>query len=69
MVNHQNNTKFSGHRPCYGKNKAAKIHYVNLQGHVIKGLGNFIEGNSSLCVPTMSILVTIDIMLMDISLF
>ena len=69
MVNHHNNTKFSGHRPCYGKNKAAKIHYVNLQGHVIKGLGNFIEGNSSLCVPTLSILVTIDIVVMDISLF
>ena len=36
-----------------------------LQDHVIKGSGNFMEGNSSLYIPNMPKLIAKDIVLMD----
>ena len=45
-------TKFSGHRPCGSSDTAAKIFYVTLQDNVIEGSGYFMEGNSSLYIPT-----------------
>ena len=44
--------KFSDHRPCGSSNRAARIFCVTLQDHVIKGSGDFMEGNSSLHIPT-----------------
>ena len=44
--------KFSDHRPCGSSNRATTIFYVTLQDHVIKGSGDFMEGNSSLHIPT-----------------
>ena len=58
--------KFSGHRPCGSGGKAAKIVSVDLQGHVIKRSGDFIEGKSSLYIPTLPKLIAIDILLIDI---
>ena len=58
--------KFSGHRPCSSRDTAAKIFYVTLQDHVIKGSGGFMEGNSSLYIPVLPKLVAIVIMLMNI---
>ena len=43
--------------------------YVTLQDHLIKGSGDFVEGNSSLYIPTMPKLIIIDIVFMDIQLF
>ena len=57
---------FSGHRPCSRSDVAAKIVYVTLKHHVIKGSGDFKEGNSSLYIPTLPKLRAIDIVLMDI---
>ena len=59
-------TKFSSHKPCSSSDTAAKIFYVTLQDHVIKESGNFMEGNSSLYIPTLPTLIAIDIVLMDI---
>ena len=58
--------KFSGHRPCASGDTSAKIFYVTLQDHVIKGSGDFMEGNSLLHIPTLPKLIAIDIVLMDI---
>ena len=44
----------------------AKNFYVVLQDHVIKGSGNFMEGNSWLYIPSLPKLIAIDIVLMDI---
>ena len=59
-------TMLSGHRPCGISDTAAKIIYVTLQDHVIKGSGDFMEGNSFLYIPTQSKLMAIDIVLTDI---
>ena len=58
--------KFSGHRPCGSSDTAATTIYVILQDHVIKGSGNFMEGNSSLYILIVQKLIAIDISLMDI---
>ena len=42
----------------------AKIFYVTFHDHVIKGSGEFMEGNSTLYILTFPILIAIDIMLM-----
>ena len=42
---------------------------MTLQDHVIKGSGDFMEGKSSLYIPTLPKLIVIDIELMDMSLF
>ena len=57
--------KFSGQRSC-GSDAAAKIVYMTLQDHVIKGSGDFKEGNSSLYIPTLPKSIARDIVLMDI---
>ena len=44
--------KFSGHMSCGSSDTAAKIFYVTLQDHVVKGSG-FMEGNSSLHILTL----------------
>ena len=51
---------------CCCSDTAAQIFYVAFQEHVVKGSGDFMEGNSSLYVPTLSILMVIDTVLMDI---
>ena len=61
--------KFGGHRLCGGSDTTAKIIYKTLQDHMIKGYGDFVEGNSSLYFPTLPKLVAIDIVLIDIWLF
>ena len=43
--------KFSGHSHCGSSDTGAKIFYVVLQNHVIKGSGDFMEGNSSVYIP------------------
>ena len=45
--------------------KAAKIVYMTLQDHVIKRSGDFMEGNSSLYIPSLPKLIVIDTVLMD----
>ena len=42
---------------------------MTLQDHVIKGSGDFMEGKSSLYIPTLPKLIVIDIALMDMQLF
>ena len=59
-------TKFSGHRSCGISDTAAKIVYVTLHGQMIKGFVDFMEGNSSLYIPTLPKLIVIDIMLMEV---
>ena len=51
--------------PCGSSDPAANIFYVTLQDHVIKGSGDFMDGNSSLYTPTLPKLIAIDIMLID----
>ena len=58
--------KFSDLRPGGSSDKAAKIVYVTLREHLIKESGDFMEGNSSLYIPTLPKLIAIDIELMDI---
>ena len=58
--------KFGGLRPSGSSDKAAKIVYVTLREHLIKESGDFMEGNSSLCILTLPKLITIDIEVMDI---
>ena len=60
--------KFSGHRLCGCSETAAKIIYVTLQDHVIKGSGSFMEVVlwKELCIPVLPKLTAIDIVLMDI---
>ena len=58
--------KFNGPRPFGSRDTAAKIIYMTLQDYVMKGSGAFMEGKSSLCIPTLSKLISIDIVLMDI---
>ena len=65
IVSH-NFAKFSGHRPCGSSDAAAKIIFVTLQVHVIKGSGDFMKGNSSLYTSTLPKLIAIDIELMDV---
>ena len=57
---------FSGHRPCGSSDTAARRVYVTLKDHVIKVSGDFMEGNSSLYIPTLPKVIAIDIVLMDI---
>ena len=57
--------KFCGHRPCGSIDTWAKIAYMTVQNHVIKGSGQFMEANS-LYIPTLPKLTAIDIVLMDI---
>ena len=42
---------FSVRKPFGSSNKSAKISYATLQDHVIKGSGDFIEGNSFRTFP------------------
>ena len=58
--------KFNGNRSCGSSDTAAKIFYVTLQYHVIKGSGEFMGGNSSLYITTLTKLTRTDIVLMDI---
>ena len=61
--------KFYGPRPRGNSDTATKIIYVTLQDHLIKGYADFVEGNSSLYIPTLPKLIIIDIVFMDIQLF
>ena len=58
--------KFSGFRPVGSSDTAAKIVYMTLREHLIKKSGDFLEGNSTLYIPTLPKLIAIDIELMDI---
>ena len=57
--------KRCGHTRCGSSDTAVKIVYMTLQDHVIEGSGDFMEGQSSLYIPTLPKLIAIDIMLMD----
>ena len=59
--------KFWGSRPCGCSDTAAKIVYMTLQDHMIKGSGDFMEGNSSLYTPSLPKLIAIDILLIDLT--
>ena len=61
--------KFCGHRPCDSSDIAAKIVNVTLQDYVMKGSDNFMEGNSSLHIPTLPKLTAIDTVLMIYNCF
>ena len=56
--------KFSEHRPC-GSDTEAKIFYMTLRDHMIKGSSDFVERSSSLYIPTLPKLINIDIVLMN----
>ena len=49
--------KSCGHTPCGSSDTAAKIVYMTLQNHVIKGYGDFMEGKSSLYVSALPKLI------------
>ena len=57
--------KFCGHRSFCGSDAAVKIVHMTFQDQMIKGSGKFMEGNSSLYVPTLPKLIAMDIVLMD----
>ena len=61
--------KFIDRRSFGSSGIAGRIIEVNLNGHVIKGFDNFIEGNSSLYIPTVPKLIVRDIVLMNIEAF
>ena len=52
--------KLCGHRRCRSSDTAAKIVYMTLQDHMIKGSDGFMEGNSWLYIPTPSKLIAIE---------
>ena len=58
--------KFSVLRPCFSCDAAAKIFYVTLQDHAMKGSGDFMKEYSLLYIPTLLKLIAIDIVEMDI---
>ena len=60
---------FCGHRSCGSSDAAAKVVYMTLQDHVIKGSGDFMEGNSSLYITILPKLIVIYIVLMNMYLF
>ena len=60
IVNHHL-ASFSDHRPCDSSDKAGKIFFVALQDHMIKGSGNFMERESSVYIPTLPKMISIDI--------
>ena len=62
-------TNFSGHGSHGSADNAAKIFYRTLQDHMIKGFVDFVEGSSSLHIPTLPKFLAIDIVLMDKKLF
>ena len=44
--------KYSSHKSCVSSDTEAKIFYVTLQNHVIKGSGDFMEGDFMLFIYT-----------------
>ena len=64
LIVSQHSDKFGGHRLCGSSYTAAKTFYVTLQDHAIKWSGDFMEGNSSLCIPILQKLIVLDIVLM-----
>ena len=58
--------KYSCHRPGGSSDTAAKIVYMILQEHMIKGTGDFMEESSLLYTPSLPRLIPIDVDLMDI---
>ena len=68
LIVSQHFARFNGHSSCVRKDTAPEIFYVTLQEHMIKGFDDFMEGNSSLYIPTLSKLIAIDIVLLDIQL-
>ena len=52
---------FCSHSPCGSSDTVAKIVY-----YIIKGSGDFMEGNSSLYIPTLPKLIAIDSVLIDV---
>ena len=58
--------KFSGHRLCCRSDITYLVFHVILQDHVIKGLCKFMEGNSSMYIPTLPSLVVTSIVVLGI---
>ena len=58
--------KCSGHKPCGSSETAARIFCVTLEGLVIKGSGDFMDGNSSLFISILLNLIAVDILLNDL---
>ena len=57
LIVSQHSDKFGGHRFCGSSYTATKTFYVTLEG-------NFMEGNSWLCIPILQKLIVLDIVLM-----
>ena len=51
--------------PCGSSDAAAKIVYMTLQDHVIKGSSDFMGGNTPLYFPNLPKLIATDIVLMN----
>ena len=58
--------KFIGHNHCGSSNTVAKIVYVTLRDHVIKGSDDFMVENSSLYIPILPKVIVLDIVFVDI---
>ena len=69
LIGNHHLAKSGGHRLCGSSGIVAKTSYVTLQDHLIKESGDFMEGNSSMYIPTLPKLIAIDVMLIDILLF
>ena len=59
-------SKFGEHRPCGSRDRKDRVFHVTLQGHMIKGPCDFMEGSSSLSIPTLPSLLVTDIVSVDI---
>ena len=59
--------KFGDHRPSGSRDITDLVFHVTLQDHVIKGPCDFMDRSSSLYIPTLPSLVTINIVVVDIN--
>ena len=59
--------KFGDHRPSGSRDITGLVFHVTLQDHVIRGPCDFMDRSSSLYIPTLLSLVTINIVVVDIN--
>ena len=58
-------SSFNGHRSCDSRDITDLIFHVTLQDHLIKRGRDFMEGSSSLYIPTLSTLVVTSVVIAD----
>ena len=58
--------KFGGNRSCGSRDIADLIFHMSLQNHVTKGHCDFMERGFSLYIPTLTCLVALNIVVVDI---